>query len=92
MDCKLLHFSAIFKYLTLFHSRIRISGSASFYRSGSTKMMGLLLRNTLLKYFMFNFKGMGTLLKILHLSYSFGQKCSKLGTFTVKGLKIQKRE
>jgi hypothetical protein len=37
-------------------------------------------------------KGMGTLLKILHLSYSFGQKCSKLGTFTVKGLKIQKRE
>jgi hypothetical protein len=39
-----------------------------------------------------NCKGMGTLLKILHLSYSFGQKCSKLGTFTAKGLKIQKRE
>jgi hypothetical protein len=37
-------------------------------------------------------KGMGILLKILHLSYSFGQKCSKLGTCTVKGLIIQKRE
>jgi hypothetical protein len=43
------------------------------------------------KFFLY-IKGMGTLLKILHLSYSFGQKCSKLGTFTVKGLKIKKRE
>jgi hypothetical protein len=32
-------------------------------------------------------KGAGTLLHVLHVCYSFHQKCSKLGTHTTQGLK-----
>jgi hypothetical protein len=32
-------------------------------------------------------KGAGTLLHVLHVCYSFRQKCSKLGTHTTQGLK-----
>jgi hypothetical protein len=32
-------------------------------------------------------KGAGTLLHVLHVCYSFRQKCSKLGTHTTHGLK-----
>jgi hypothetical protein len=32
-------------------------------------------------------KGAGTLLHVLHVCYSFGQKCSKLGTNTTQGLR-----
>jgi hypothetical protein len=38
-------------------------------------------------FFLFILKGAGTLLHVLHVCYSFRQKCSKLGTHTTHGLK-----
>jgi hypothetical protein len=37
--------------------------------------------------YVIDFKGVGTLVDILQLSYSFHQKCSKLGTATTEDLK-----